>query len=222
MKSSYLFPIVHITPIATNTIEIGFDTAGSDFTFHHGQYISIVQPELEEQSIKEAYREFSIVNAPDDPILRVAFRVSPSIFKQHLLKKKVGDKMVIEGPFGVFYPSEHAVEAVYIAGGIGITAFMSHLQTAGPKRHISVFTFNKSEASAPYFRELQLLEEKTGMKLHQYNGEAVLEHLKLQLEPGTEILVAGPNGFVKSVRKILGGMGIMKQAIKTEEFTGYA
>lgn len=222
MKTSYNVPIVSLEEIAKNTVEIGLDISGTDFSFRSGQYISIVQPELEEQSIKEAYREFSIASAATDPVLRVAFRKSDSVFKTHLLTKKVGDRVTIEGPFGVFYAPDSANDVVYIAGGIGVTGFTSELHDPHPGRHIRVYTFNQDDASTPYKRDLEKLSETHGFELHQYNGRAAAEHFVLSAVPHTCFLVAGPNGFVQTIRERLIGMGIMKEKIQTEEFTGYA
>lgn len=222
MKAIYKFPITSIKEIAKNTVEFCFDTTGVDFGFRPGQYISIVQPKLEDISVKEAYREFSIVSSPGEPYLTVAFRRSDSIFKKHLLKKKVGDVVTIEGPFGVFYPPDTAKNIVYIAGGIGITAFLNSLNARKAGTNIELYTFNTNEQTAPYVRELKNLSKSSGFTHHDYLGRIHFDDVTISTAPHLAVLIAGPSGFVKAAREILIKSGIDKQLIQTEEFTGYA
>jgi hypothetical protein len=42
----------------------------------------------------------------------------------------VGESIILEGPFGVFTPRVHEDNLVFIAGGVGITPFMSILREA--------------------------------------------------------------------------------------------
>lgn len=223
MNLKYELPIAHVHTIADQTYEIGFDITGAGFSFKAGQYISVIFPELEKVSIKDAYHEFSIASGVDDAVLTIAFRASDSLFKQKLLSKKVGDTVLIEGPFGLFYPPADATDVVYIAGGIGITAFRGALHGERPyEEKVRLYTFDRNASSTPYRKELQDLAKHGAMELHQYTGLATAEHLSFKTGKNTCILIAGPNGFVQTVRQILLGMGIMKDSIRTEEFTGYA
>jgi ferredoxin-NADP reductase len=208
--------------IAKNTVELRFDTSATDFSFRPGQYLSIVQPDLEDISVKEAYREFSIVSSPGDPYLTVAFRRSSSVFKQHLLEKKVGDVVTIEGPFGVFYPPDTAKNIVYIAGGIGITAFLNSLRAPTPGNYIELYTFNTKEETAPYLDELHALAKISGFKHNNCFERVSLENITIANVPDLAVLIAGPNGFVKAARATVMSLGINKNIIQTEEFTGYA
>lgn len=99
---------------------------------HHlaGQYIEIRVPHKKDD-FRGSRRSFSITSAPGEDTLRlgVKFYEPSSSFKKALRELKKG--MVIEatGISGDFtLPKDALTPLVYIAGGIGITPFISHLQ----------------------------------------------------------------------------------------------
>lgn len=200
---------------------MGFDISATEFQWRAGQYISIVLPEHEDGEVKDSFHEFSIASAPGASTMTVAFRLSNSVFKQTLLSKKPGDAVTFEGPFGVFYPPDSAKGVIYIAGGIGITAFLGALEQKA-NYPVHLYTFNHSEASEPYKDLLASLAREKGFVLHQHYGRITEEALDFIPGLQTYVLIAGPNEFVKTARQLALNMGIMEQKIQTEEFTGYA
>lgn len=204
--------------VAANTMEVYFGVPDS-FSFEAGQYISVTLPALEGLAPREQFRDFSISSPPGlKGRVRVTFRVSDSIFKKTLLETP-GPKVVLEGPAGIFtLPTDTKQPVIAIAGGIGITPFIS---MASENRDAFELTyFNNSPESAPYLPELRQL---LGQKLHEYYALPDANHLQTlhSANPNALWYVAGPPPMVENIRQLLKTLMIDDTMIRTEEFSGY-
>jgi ferredoxin-NADP reductase len=112
-----------------------------------GQYIAMVIPEV--SSILEQYEHwFTISSAPFQKLIQITVRKSKSPFKQALFNLEPGDTIhahTVDGDFT--WPSE--LNPIFIAGGIGITPFISMLrqrqhEQAPLKAHLAYFNRNDS------------------------------------------------------------------------------
>lgn len=217
--TSYRFPIVEKRTVASDVVEFGFDTSGSDFSFRPGQYIRVVQEELEGLGLKESYRELSVVNAPGENILRVAFRPSKSPFKQKLLQMQIGQTVTVEGPFGVFTPDMTGQSVVFIAFGIGITPFLSILSSAVELKKTCLIYVHNPDWPAAYKKELDTFHA-AGLAV-QYATRVNYQHMLQKLLADTDkFYISGPPGAVKDCYQYLTNRNIIKATIVTEEFTG--
>lgn len=222
MVQRLTLPIRHIRTICDNTVEFGLDSSSTNFSFQNGQYISVVLPEVEATD-KSSYHEFSLSSPASSKTLTFTFRKSDSSFKQALLKKKVGEQLDIEGPFGAFYPKTMAQDLFFITGGIGITPFRSILSDL-PHDHtntVTLITFNTAEKTAPYQQEMRALSHENTFLLQEHFGPLQLTPSDIDPSPNVQYFIAGPNEFVKSARQSLLDLGILEESIQTEEFTGY-
>src|SRR5690606_21516085 len=100
------------------------------FEFKPGQAIDLIldDPQLGEDSRVHA---FSIVSAPHEANLTVTTRMRDSAYKRALGRLEPGAGVSIDGPFGsMTLHNKVSRAACFIAGGIGITPFMSMLRHA--------------------------------------------------------------------------------------------
>jgi ferredoxin-NADP reductase len=147
--------------IAEGTMAFHFDKPAG-FSFKAGQAVAL---ELTDPPAGDgqSQRTFSLVSAPFENTLVVATRMRDSAFKRALKALPVGARMKLEGPFGDLTLGDAARPAVFIAGGIGITPFMSMLRQAGqdrsPHRLFLVYSNRRPEDSA-FLAELQGLERQ--------------------------------------------------------------
>jgi ferredoxin-NADP reductase len=212
------------------------------FVFKPGQAIDLILPSPDGSDAKEERHAFSIVSAPFQNELCVTTRMRDSAYKRLLKSLVPGAAVKIDGPFGSL-TLHNKVEraAVLVAGGIGVTPFMSMVKHAAhvalPQSLLLLYS-NRRPEDAAFLQELQELERKnpqfhlqatmTEMDKSQqpWSGHTGLldeNMLKRALDglPEPIVYVAGPPAMVESLKVALGQAGVDDDDIRTEEFFGY-
>ncbi len=189
----------------------------------------------------QSRRAFSLVSAPFEQELAVATRMRDSAFKRALKALPEGASVRIDGPFGDLMLDNIGRPEVLIAGGIGITPFMSVLRQAAhdrsPRRLFLAYS-NRRPEDAAFLDELQLLERRnerfrlmatmTDMRksARAWDGETgyidaeKLRHLVGDFAAPIFYLV-GPPTMVAAMHWMLEDAGIAEDQIRSEEFFGY-
>jgi ferredoxin-NADP reductase len=163
-------------------------------------------------------------------------------FKRSLKKVPLGTDVKIDSPMGSFTPRKNSAKpAVFLAGGIGITPFVSIVRQADHDRllhKLGLFYSNRRPEDTPFLEALQMLEKSnpnfqlvctmTALQQSQkeWKGETGLINKEMLLRglsqlQGPIYYVAGPPGMVSGVRKMLVGAGVDEDDIRTEGFGGY-
>lgn len=212
------------------------------FAFKPGQAVTLflTDPPPEPNSRQ---RIFSLVSAPFEAELAVATRMREgSAFKRALKSLPPGARLELKGPRGVMtLHEERSRAAVFIAGGIGITPFMSMLRQAAqdklPQRLLLIYS-NRRPEDAAFLAELQQLERRNpnfrlvatmtemAKSALPWNGETGLVDAGLVRRctrdlPEPVYYLVGPPGMVAAMQGVLQAAGVGKDEIRTEEFFGY-
>lgn len=230
--------IVDKKEIATGTIQVSFKVS-EPTNFKPGQYVfvTLLNPAFTDK--KGNRRQFSLNNLPNpENILIITTRISESAFKKSLLKLPVGSEIEVGPIAGVFtLPAPIKSGLVFIAGGIGITPFLSMLGFIKEKKlpfNITLVYSNRNQESAAYLKQLQeyastLINFKLILTMTDdlnWGGEKrmVSEEFIKDYFPninGALYMVVGPPAMVDAVRKSLSLAGVNNENIQYENFTGY-
>ena len=227
--------------VAHGTTAFHFDKPAG-FSFKPGQAVDLILLDPPTTDGANGRHAFSIVSAPFEPELVVATRMRESVFKNALKGLPIGSSAQLEGPFGsLTVHNDRARPAVLIAGGIGITPFMSILRQAAKdqlqQRLVLLYSNRRPEDSA-FLVELQQLEREnknfrlvatmTQMRVSKlpWQGETGLLGEALLKKIGAELVapiyyLAGPPAMVGALRDNLNHAGVNDDDIRSEEFYGY-
>ncbi|HEU5412786.1 MAG TPA: FAD-dependent oxidoreductase [Candidatus Angelobacter sp.] len=116
--------------IADGTMAFHF-AKPADFHFQAGQSVDITLLNPPETDAEDNTRAFSIASAPFDGDLMTATRMRDTAFKRVLRKSDLPLEVKIEGPSGSFVLHKKVEKpAVFLAGDIGITPFLSIIRQA--------------------------------------------------------------------------------------------
>jgi ferredoxin-NADP reductase len=212
------------------------------FDFKPGQAIDLILSDPSVSGTDAARHAFSIVSAPHEGELVVATRMRDSAFKNALARMPVGAPAQIDGPFGsLTLHNKRERAAVFIAGGIGITPFMSMLRHAahtGLEQRLVLLYSNRRPEDSAFLSELQRMEgdnpnfrlvaTMTGMGESRvpWSGatgaidEALLKKIGAEL-PDPVYYVAGPPAMVAALRGTLERSGVDGDDVRSEDFFGY-
>ncbi len=225
--------------VAEGTLAFRFSRPDG-FAFEAGQAIrlELIEPPAD---AGQSGRSLSLVSAPFERELMVATRMRDSAFKRALKALPEGASMRIDGPFGDLTLDDAGRPAAFIAGGIGITPFMSMLRQAAhdrsPRRLFLAYSNRRPEDSA-FLDELQELERRNerfrlmatmtdmGKSARDWSGETGLVDAELLKRLVGDLAapiyyVVGPPAMVEAMQRTLSGAGIAEDRIRTEEFYGY-
>lgn len=187
-------------------------------------------------------RTFTIASAPHEPELMIATRMRDTAFKRVLKTAPAGMPVTIDGPSGEMVLHEDSARpAVFLAGGIGITPFLSMIRHATHKRlahRMYLFYSNRRPDDAAFLHELEDMEYANAnyrliatmaepeKSVESWWGEVGFirrEMLELHLPAGASPIYyfAGPPPMTMAMRQMLDAMGVGAQDMRYEEFYGY-
>ena len=227
--------------VAEGTMAFHFEKPAG-FDFQGGQSVDMTllnPPETDEEG---NIRTFSIVSAPFESELVFATRMRDTAFKRSLKKIPLGTELKIDGPMGSFTLHKNSKKpAAFLAGGIGITPFMSVVAQAAHDRlphQLYLFYSNHRPEDAPFLDFLRRLE-KDNASFHFIPTMTEMEKSKRPWEGergfidramlikyltdlnGPIYYLAGPPPMVAAMRKLLIDTKVDEDDIRTEEFAGY-
>lgn len=237
----YTLTLKNKREVAKGTMEFSFEKP-AEFQYRAGQTIDLTLIEPPETDAEGNTRTFSLVSAPHEPVLKIATRLRDTAFKRTLKNMEPGTTLSAKGPLGSFLLHENATRpAVFLAGGIGITPFHAIIADAAHRKlphKIILFFSNRHAEDAPFLQELQrFMEENPNFTLvatmteidtssqvwegeRGYIDSAMLERHLLK-EAAPIYYLAGPEGMVSAMRKMLNEKGVSNDDIRFEEFAGY-
>ncbi|NMR19314.1 ferredoxin--NADP reductase [Cellulomonas fimi] len=214
--------------VAQDTLEVSL-ARPRDFAFAAGQHLQVRVPTLLHADRRGPSRVFSIASSPfDEQHLRIAFRETGSGFKRTLRALEIGSELRIEGPHGFStLPRDPARPVVLVAGGIGVTPYMSMLRGLheshddGPP--ITLLYGNRSSRTAAYVDELDdLARSEPQLTLRKHSGLMDEAAIRRSVEGRDSTwFVSGPPPMVDGVRSALHVLGVRASRVHVEEFLGY-
>lgn len=211
--------------------------------FKAGQYLELQIPHSGADG-RGMRRMLSITSAPTEHEVRLAVRISPtaasvSSFKQALLALEPGDRVSATGTWGDFTAPAADVPILLVAGGIGITPFLSYLAAASRSDHPAaqapdwILVYGVTDGDDVPFRErleasgvrVVLVSPEPPKSLPEGWAHLPGDRIEVSTLPtviddlaAREAYVSGPPVMVDTVSNALRGKC---RAVHTDHFDGY-
>jgi len=208
----------------------------TELRFFPGQYVDIAIPGT------DASRSFSMANTSsrESGQLEFVIKVYPDGLFSHFLDTglKVGDRLDVTGPFGVFTLREgYESDLVFVGGGAGMAPILSLLRSMADKGIQRKATFyygartrrdlcfedelRELERTLPGFRYIAALSEPTDAD--DWDGETgfvtdVVKRHETDLR-AAHAYVCGPPPMVEAAMPMLSGLGVEDRRIYYDKFT---
>ena len=214
----------------TPTVDEFVFAASRPFWFQPGQYIELTLPHAR-QDMRGVRRSFSMTSTPGGSELRLGIKFTEpgSTFKNALRTLPKDTIIQTTGIFGDFtLPKNPHDKLLFIAGGIGITPFISQI-VAGQEesRDITLLYFVRDPSEAAY---KELLDE-SAITVHYFTAGAATDGFVKAATLTLGVITAyaadarerrayisGPPAMVTTVKQLLRGK---VRSIKTDYFSGY-
>jgi ferredoxin-NADP reductase/Na+-translocating ferredoxin:NAD+ oxidoreductase RnfD subunit len=251
-RERFVLKLKSISKLNDSTFEYIFDNYTNkfkNFKFKAGEYLewTLDHKNPDNRSIR---RYFTISSAPGSGEIKFATKFPPadeSTFKKALKEIKIGDKVYATQLGGDFLlPKNSKTNLALIAGGIGITPFISQLRDLENKqehRNITLFYCVRGFADIAYVEEIKniintdkinlrivfvvgeenkSLEESYKNFFYEY-GFLKMEILNKYLQnlTNTQFYISGPNSLVDMLKTALHTSKVSNNNIHTDYFPGF-
>lgn len=195
------------------------------YTFTPGQATEV---SINKDGWQYERRPFTFTCLPEDDYLEFTIKTYPSHkgVTNELLKLKPADELVLHDVFGAI---AYKGEGVFIAGGAGVTPFISIFRSLQSKNGIGnnkLIFANKTKADIILNDEFEKLLGKNLINVlsqeivagyeHGYITEELLKHHIVDRDP--KIYLCGPEPMMDAMEKKIAGLDIGTASLIKEEF----
>jgi len=227
---SHPFEVSEVVQETHDTWSMSFD--GGHPRYDPGQFMRIQL--LRDGAVSEPH-PFTISSSPTQKRLSITVKAVGD-FTSTIQETRRADRAYIDMPYGRFsFLYADADDLVLIAGGIGISPFMSmlrYIRDQGLKRNVLLLCGNKTEEDIAFRQELDRMEsEMPSLKVvhvisrqEAFPGErgiidaGVLRRYVEDFQAG-RFFVCGPPAMMRDVVRALLDLGVPKQRILRERFS---
>jgi propane monooxygenase reductase subunit len=204
----------------------------ADFKFFPGQYVDISVPGTDE------VRSFSMANtsARESGQLEFVIKVYPDgLFSEYLDKQlKVGDRLTVTGPYGVFMLRDAPdTDLIFVGGGAGMAPILSLIRSMaerGIDRKAVYYYGARRRADLCFEDELRALEQTLpnfrfvpALSDEDWEGEnGLITDVVSRSEPAlarAHGYICGPPPMVEAAVPLLTRLGIPEKHVYFDKFT---
>lgn len=220
LAQKYMYKVVKTAKLAPDIIEITLAPVGSGPKFAPGQFVFI---SFINSSVGNESHPFSLTKIANQTISLAIKQDGDYVTK--LTNLQAGDKLTLEGPFGAFnYIDSTYKTQIWIAGGIGITPFVSLAATLRdhPDYTVTLVYAVKNRTQAVYAKLLESIPNLT-IYYHFSQTQGRTDITKIGERIGglahKEILLCAPPAMIGILKSQLSALGIDAKLIHSEEFS---
>jgi predicted ferric reductase len=225
----WLVPKFHYTvggilPVATDVVQMTLLPSNEKhLVYTPGQFVFI---SFSAKGVSDETHPFSISSSPNATGFTLVVKALGD-FTKWISQIPVGANARVEGPYGRFSYAYHTnPKQIWVAGGIGITPFLSMARSLEKgTRTIDLYYSVREESEAVYLSELTMLSTLiTGFRVFPWYTKTAgrLTGEEIAKRSGDihdyDVYVCGPPAMMKSVKSIMIRMGVPAYRIYSEEF----
>lgn len=204
--------------------ELVFESKSKRFDFKPGQFMFV---RIKQDGFDEAH-PFTISSGTNDSRLRVTMKTLGDYTRRVRSKLHKGANVSIEGPYGRFDPLAGGSKHVWVAGGIGITPFLSTLRSlkSDNKKEVHLFYCVREVSEALFLEEMQkIADENSGIHIHLFDSstgifltaKAVVDAISSPLSEWNFSL-CGPKPLTNAITDGLTNLGVSSSKMHFEVF----
>lgn len=217
-NKTFNYQIKSSTNLGNGITELILEPLNKALNYRAGQFAFFKFPKIS----KREQHPFTISSHHLNNYLRVTIKELGD-YTSEIWKLKKGDSALVEGPYG-FFSSRYAKEKeqVWIAGGIGITPFLSLAKDIHTHK-VQLFWSVRNDKEAVYFNELkEAVDNNVNFNFSVWTsdkkGYLSVDKLGIRDYASKAYFICGPESLKKSIIKQLTDNGVKMADIYDEEF----
>lgn len=221
--------IYKITKIRNESKNIKSFYINANLDHKPGQFVFT---EFYSNALSKEEHHFTISSSPKEKYLRLSIKALGDYTNDLHREVKVGDKVKLDGPYGNFSYLNATPPYLFVAGGVGITPFMSflnYMKDSKNKSKVRLIYAVKTKKDLAFRYELENLSRTLDLEIKylfsaeknikkQYVNKKILQTNLKKFKTPASIFIVGPQGMIKSVKSDLEKLNFTKNKIYTEVF----
>jgi len=222
----YRAEVVSVINSIEGVYTVEFRSLDKPFRYEPGQFLHLALDAFDPAAQWPESRCFSMQSSPDEELIRITYAVKGNFTKQMEAELKPGREVTLKMPFGDLFTQPHAkTNNVFIAGGTGITPFLSLF---------THFSFNQYDRPILYagFRAKQMnLYAKELSKAKKINpsfecytifedtdGRLNIEDILYQCGLESTFFISGPPIMINAFKEFLLQAGVNQSIVLTDDW----
>ena len=221
----YDYSIATVSRLNDTTLEVGLDPIRGSMRFGAGQFVFIAIG----GSGGWQRHPFTVASSPSDPRLQLSIKSVGDYTKDLYDNLQPGLPAKLAGPFGGFDYTLGGHDQIWIAGGIGITPFISWMRSLDGSftRSVDFFYSVKNTAGALYLEEINAISAshpslRTNLVCSDTDGQLTAKGIMGDRRSDGEcwIYMCGPPAMMRSLASGFEQLGVPRSHIRWEDFGG--
>lgn len=204
--------------------------------FRTGQFLHLAMDSYDPSFPWPESRVFSIASPPEAEIIRITFAIKGNYTQRMYDRLESGDNVWLKLPYGEFRFEENHNKFIFVAGGTGVTPFISFLEESlnrsslpdvhlfygieKPEHLIFHKTLQMSMERNPNFQLSLYVEENNPVSdfpIRQH-GRINFEHLSNECSMNEEFYISGPEPMINIFEKELIAHGVNQSQIHIDRW----
>lgn len=230
----YLAEIVYIENKVEGIYAVELKSLVGPFKYFPGQFLHLALDEYDFSSGWPESRCFSMQSSPDQENILITYAVK-GVFTSRMSKELIiGRRVMLKLPYGDLFVQEHSkVKTVFIAGGTGITPFLSLFNDSSFSKYLSpkIYLGFRNEAYNLYQTELSFAL-KNHERIHRgrycpivtityenISGKIDIEKIFHENSVESTYFISGPPQMINIFKDIFKQKGVLDKHIKTDDWS---
>lgn len=225
LQKKYRSTIVSLNNPFSGIYTLELKTLNGKYKYHPGQFLHLaLDTDYDGSGQWPESRCFSMQSNPDDETIKITYAVKGQFTRQMEQQLKVGSEVWLKLPYGDLFTQPHnKTNTVFIAGGTGITPFLSLFTHESFKEYINprIYLGFRSKAYNIYNDELNRSHNSLKfVKLYFQDEEGVInvEQIFLDNNTNSDYFISGPPMMIKTFKQALIVKGVFTNQVLTDDW----
>lgn len=223
LQKKYKSRLVSIVNPIKGIYTLEFESLNGKYKYHPGQFLHLaIDSDYDGCGQWPESRCFSMQSNPNEELIRIAYSVKGKFTTNIEQQLRVGSEVWLKLPYGdLFTKSHNKTKTVFIAGGTGVTPFLSLFTHESFKNYLDpkIYLGFKSFVYNIYSNELNMVKY-LDPKIFYEDVHGMLNIKQIFKENGIycDYFISGPPVMIKSFKHSLSVNGVPETHILTDDW----
>jgi ferredoxin-NADP reductase len=222
LVKKYRSKIVSVNNPIQGIYNLEFESLVGNFKYHPGQFLHLAMDSNYDGSGQwPESRCFSMQSNPDESKIRISYAVKGNYTRQMEKNLKVGSEIWLKLPYGNLFTQNHnKVNTVFIAGGTGITPFLSLFTHHSFRNFVNphIYLGFRSKSYNIYNDDLTRLDSSF-IKIYYEDSDGLIDIDRIfSIYNNSTYFISGPPLMISFFKKSLIDKGLNPANILTDNW----